>query len=138
MNTISSRTPEGAPNHCPVCDSEIRIEPSQPAFDAPCPKCGTLLWFLKTSACTRIYETEAIAPIRDKIVDRISERLGIPKEQVLRSTSFIEDVGADSLDIVELVMELEEEFEISVPDDEAQRIKTVQDALDYIIRNTRR
>jgi hypothetical protein len=48
--TISTRTPEGAPNHCPVCDSLICIEPSQPPGDAPCPNCGTLLWFFGTSA----------------------------------------------------------------------------------------
>jgi anti-anti-sigma factor len=42
---ISSRTPEGLPNHCPVCNSDLRIEPSDPAGDAPCPRCGHLLWF---------------------------------------------------------------------------------------------
>jgi len=135
--TISSRTPEGVPNHCPICHTQIVIEPSQPPGDAPCPKCGTLLWFIRTSECVRVYETEAVAPLRDKIIDVICENLGLSKDQVLRSPSFIADVGADSLDIVDLVMELEEEFEVSIPDNEAERIRTIWDAVDWIIRHRR-
>ena len=57
-----------------------------------------------------------------------------PSSEVTRQTKFQEDVGADSLDIVELVMELEEEFEITIPDDQAEKIKTVGEAIDYIER----
>ncbi|MCI0463499.1 MAG: acyl carrier protein [Gemmataceae bacterium] len=70
----------------------------------------------------------------DRVVEIVCENLGVSKEQVTRSTAFLEDVGADSLDVVELVMELEEEFEITIPDDQAERIKTVGEAVDYIER----
>ena len=82
----------------------------------------------------RFYESKAVAPIRDKILQTICENLGVNKEQVASTTSFTEDVGADSLDIVELVMELEEEFGVAIPDEEAERIKTVGDAIDYLAK----
>jgi predicted RNA-binding Zn-ribbon protein involved in translation (DUF1610 family) len=50
---ISSRTPEGTPNHCPVCQSEIQIDPSKPTLDAPCPHCGQLLWFVAETLTSR-------------------------------------------------------------------------------------
>jgi acyl carrier protein len=68
----------------------------------------------------------------ERVIEIVCENLGVAKEQVNRNTSFIEDVGADSLDIVELVMELEEEFEITIPDEQAEKIKTVGEAIDYI------
>jgi acyl carrier protein len=68
----------------------------------------------------------------ERVIEIVCENLGVNKEQVTRNTSFIEDVGADSLDIVELVMELEEEFEITIPDEQAEKIKTVGEAIDYI------
>ncbi len=70
--------------------------------------------------------------IRQKVVDIVCEHLAVNKDQVTDKTSFIEDIGADSLDIVELVMELEEEFDIQIPDDQAEKIKTVGEAVDYI------
>ena len=75
-----------------------------------------------------------MASVEERVIDIICENLGVNKEQVSRSTSFIEDIGADSLDIVELIMELEEEFEITIPDDQAEKIKTVGEAIDYIER----
>jgi len=72
--------------------------------------------------------------VEERVIDIVCENLGVNKEQVTRQTSFIEDIGADSLDIVELVMELEEEFEITIPDDQAEQIKTVGEAIDYIVR----
>jgi acyl carrier protein len=68
----------------------------------------------------------------ERVIEIVCENLGVSKEQVSRSTNFIEDIGADSLDIVELVMELEEEFEITIPDEQAEKIKTVGEAIDYI------
>jgi acyl carrier protein len=132
--TISSRTPEGVPNHCPICDTSICIEPSHPPGDAPCPNCGTLLWFFDTSAGMRFYESEAIAPLRDKILQTLCEILGVNRARVTPTTSFIEDVGADSLDIVELVLEMEEEFGFAISDDVAGNIKTVGDAIDYLAK----
>ncbi|MFC3419721.1 acyl carrier protein [Salinicoccus hispanicus] len=68
----------------------------------------------------------------DKVKDIIVDKLGIDEEKVTRDASFKDDLGADSLDIAELVMELEDEFEMEIPDEEAEKIKTVGDALDYI------
>jgi acyl carrier protein len=79
-------------------------------------------------------ENQTVASVEERVIDIVCENLGVSKEQVTRNTSFIEDIGADSLDIVELVMELEEEFEITIPDDQAEQIKTVGEAIDYIER----
>ena len=70
--------------------------------------------------------------LADKVKDIIVEQLGVNKDQVVPEASFIEDLGADSLDTVELVMALEEEFECEIPDEEAEKISTVQAAIDYI------
>ena len=70
--------------------------------------------------------------VEKRVVEIICQHLAVDQEKVKRETSFIEDIGADSLDIVELVMELEEEFDITIPDDQAEKIKTVGDAVDYI------
>jgi acyl carrier protein len=75
-----------------------------------------------------------VASVEERVIELVCERLGVNKEQVTRQTSFIEDVGADSLDIVELVMGLEEEFGINIPDDQAEKIKTVGEAIDYVER----
>jgi acyl carrier protein len=68
-----------------------------------------------------------------KVKDLIAESLGVKKAEVVSSASFIDDLNADSLDIVELVMTIEKEFDIEIPDDEAEKIRTVQDAIDYIV-----
>jgi acyl carrier protein len=78
------------------------------------------------------WEEPIVATTEERIVQIVCDNLGVSKEQVTRNTSFQEDIGADSLDIVELVMELEEEFEITIPDEEAEKIKTVGQAIDYI------
>jgi acyl carrier protein len=75
-----------------------------------------------------------VASVEERVIDIVCENLAVNKDQVNRNTSFQEDMGADSLDIVELVMELEEEFEITIPDDQAEKIKTVGEAIDYIER----
>ncbi|MFD2829772.1 acyl carrier protein [Corticicoccus populi] len=68
----------------------------------------------------------------DKVKDIIVDKLGIDEEKVTTDASFKDDLGADSLDIAELVMELEDEFEMEIPDEEAEKILTVGDALNYI------
>lgn len=76
--------------------------------------------------------------IRERVIAIVCDHLAVNKDQVTDKTSFIEDIGADSLDIVELVMELEEEFDISIPDEQAEKIKTVGEAVEHIkqaIRN---
>ncbi len=77
-------------------------------------------------------EVRIVATTEERVIQIVCDNLGVNKEQVTRTTSFTEDIGADSLDIVELVMELEEEFEITIPDEEAEKIKTVGEAIDYI------
>lgn len=70
--------------------------------------------------------------VQDRVVDIVAEQLGVDKEKVTPETSFVNDLGADSLDTVELVMELEEEFDISIPDDAAEKIQTVGQAIEFI------
>lgn len=70
----------------------------------------------------------------ERVIEIVSEQMGVSKDQITRDTSFINDLNADSLDTVELVMELEEEFEIAIPDDAAEKIQTVGQAIDYIDR----
>ena len=72
------------------------------------------------------------ANIEQKVKNIIAEQLGVGEDEIKTTSSFIEDLGADSLDIVELVMAMEEEFEVEIPDEEAENIKTVQDAVNYI------
>ena len=70
--------------------------------------------------------------VEQKVKGIIAEQLGVAEDEIKTTSSFIEDLGADSLDIVELVMAMEEEFEVEIPDEEAENIKTVQDAINYI------
>ena len=73
-----------------------------------------------------------MASIEERMIDLVAEQLGVSKDLVTRESSFEGDLGADSLDIVELVMELEEEFDINIPDDTAEEIRTVGQAIDHI------
>lgn len=68
----------------------------------------------------------------DKIREIVVEQLGVDAEQVVPEANFVEDLGADSLDTVELIMAFEEEFNVEIPDTDAEKIKTVQDVIDYI------
>ena len=73
--------------------------------------------------------------IEERVKKIIVEQLGVKEEDVKPDASFVEDLGADSLDTVELVMALEEEFDIEIPDEEAEKITTVQSAIDYVQNN---
>ncbi len=70
--------------------------------------------------------------IEEKVIDIVSEQMGVDKSEITRETSFVNDLNADSLDTVELVMEFEDQFDLSIPDDEAEKIQTVGQAIDYI------
>jgi acyl carrier protein len=70
--------------------------------------------------------------MQEKVKDIIVEQLGVDPERVKPESSFIDDLGADSLDIVELVMAMEEEFDLEIPDTDAEKLKTVQDVLNYV------
>jgi acyl carrier protein len=73
-----------------------------------------------------------VASVQERVIDIVASQLGVSKDQITPQTSFINDLGADSLDTVELVMELEEEFEINIPDDAAEKIQTVGQAVEFI------
>jgi len=73
-----------------------------------------------------------MSTIEERVSKLVCEQLGVKEEEVTLEASFVEDLGADSLDTVELVMALEEEFETEIPDDEAEKITTVKEAIDYI------
>ena len=96
--TVSSRTPEGEPGRCPVCGHAVRVEPSRPPGDAPCPACGALLWFAPTAAGPRFFDTAA--------VERLADRLGVSAD-ALRAGRWAE-AGVDSLDVAEALMDLDE------------------------------
>ena len=94
------------------------------------PLCGTGL----NPSATNFNQTNLMAEksIEEKVKDIIVEQLGVNPEQVTPQASFIEDLGADSLDIVELVMAFEEEFGVEVPDEDAEKLQTVGDVIKYI------
>ncbi len=77
-------------------------------------------------------ESVDVQAIEKRVVEIISEQMGADKAEISRETSFINDLNADSLDTVELVMEFEDEFDLSIPDEEAEKIQTVGAAIDYI------
>ncbi len=72
------------------------------------------------------------ADIEEKVVQIVSEQMSVDKAEIARETSFMNDLNADSLDTVELVMELEDEFDMTIPDEDAEKLKTVGEAIDYI------
>jgi acyl carrier protein len=118
--TISSRTTEGRDSRCPLCGAETAIEYSL-AGDATCPNCGSLLW-----------GEEAVFA---RIKKFLAEMLNVDPEKITEDMSFVNDLGYDSLDTVEIVMELEEEFDINIPDDAAEKIQTIGDAIRFILKH---
>jgi acyl carrier protein len=95
-------------------------------------------------ACPFVARTNRVDPLRfgdfavteqeieAKVIEIVAEKMGTDKAKITRQTSFVEDLNADSLDTVELVMEFEDEFETNIPDEQAEKIKTVGQAIDYI------
>lgn len=72
--------------------------------------------------------------IEGKVIDIVAEQMSVEKSEITRETSFVNDLNADSLDTVELVMELEDEFETSIPDEDAENIQTVGQAIEFIMK----
>jgi acyl carrier protein len=72
--------------------------------------------------------------VEAKMIDIIVEQLSVDREKVVPGASFVDDLGADSLDLVELIMAMEEEFDVEIPDEEAEKILTVQNAIDYVAK----
>lgn len=73
--------------------------------------------------------------VEEKVISIVSEQLGVDKAEISKETSFVNDLNADSLDTVELIMELEDAFEMSIPDEEAEKIQTVGQAVEYILQH---
>ncbi|MBK94835.1 MAG: acyl carrier protein [Planctomycetaceae bacterium] len=73
--------------------------------------------------------------VEAKVIDVVAEQLGVDKDTITRDTSFVNDLGADSLDTVELIMELEEEFDTTIPESTAEQIQTVGQAIDFLEQN---
>ncbi len=72
--------------------------------------------------------------VEQKMIDIIVEQLSVDREKVVPGASFVDDLGADSLDLVELIMAMEEEFDVEIPDEEAEKITTVQNAIDFVAK----
>ena len=77
-----------------------------------------------------------VAEIEKKVKEIVSEHMGVSADEITRDTSFVNDLNADSLDTVELVMEFEEKFELNIPDEQAEKIQTVGQVIDYIAANS--
>jgi acyl carrier protein len=116
----------------------LRLEPQNNAkswFDQPgfCCIFFTILYTTKTIAKASFdRKFKSMSTIEERVKKIIGEQLGVKQEEVTNNASFVDDLGADSLDTVELVMALEEEFDTEIPDEEAEKITTVQAAIDYI------
>jgi acyl carrier protein len=86
----------------------------------------------KKSTMHTVQEGRMKMSIEQEMIDIIVEQLSVEKEKVVANASFVDDLGADSLDLVELIMAMEEGFDIEIPDEDAEGITTVQDAIDYV------
>lgn len=78
-----------------------------------------------------------MASVEERVIDIVADQLGVEKEKITPSSNFVNDLGADSLDTVELVMELEEEFDIDIPEESADKIQTVGEAIEHIQNATK-
>ena len=79
-----------------------------------------------------LFRSTKMSTVEERVKKIVVEQLGVKEDEVTNEASFVDDLGADSLDTVELVMALEEEFETEIPDEEAEKITTVQQAIDYV------
>jgi acyl carrier protein len=114
---ISSRTPEGSPHRCPVCGNYAALEPCYPGGDSVCPSCGQLLWWF-----------------RDQIGDHVRLNSALRADLVRLDSALKSELGADSIAVVEWIMELEEEFDVVLPDDFLDRVETIEDLIRLIRR----
>jgi acyl carrier protein len=97
-----------------------------PADFSTIPRQKTKIFFIL------LEETTVMSSVEERVKKIVVEQLGVKEEEVTNAASFVDDLGADSLDTVELVMALEEEFETEIPDEDAEKITTVQQAIDYV------
>jgi acyl carrier protein len=92
---------------------------------------------IKLFICERSRQETGMAAVEEKVKQIIVEQLQVDEAEVTPGASFQEDLGADSLDVVELVMQFEEAFDLEIPDEDAEKIKTVKDAVEYIEKNAK-
>jgi acyl carrier protein len=100
------------------------------SLGSSCASCANSAKIAKINAFTK--SQEEFMAVEQKVKQIIVEQLGVDESQVDNNASFVDDLGADSLDIVELVMAFEEAFELEIPDEDAEKITTVKDAIEYI------
>jgi acyl carrier protein len=105
--------------------------------DMECLQAAVVPASLKFSSQKTCTARRNMAAVDEKVKQIIVEQLGVDEAEVTNSASFVDDLGADSLDTVELVMAFEEAFEIEIPDEDAEKIRTVQDAIDYIGKHSK-
>lgn len=132
MAAISPRAPHGVSDQCPLCRSAVTSDPSTADGALPCPKCGGQLWLLHTSAGMRYHEADAVGPVRERVVDVIERKFAVTRDKLTGSVTF-QDLGADSLDVAEVIMELEQEFELTIDDEEVNHLRSINDLVDYIL-----
>lgn len=121
--SISSRTPEGQPLQCPLCGERAAMEVSPVTGDATCPACGQLLW----------EQRDLIARWRELV----AEQLGVQPDQITLDAMLDGGLGIDSLESVELVMDLEEEFDLEIPPDEAENLQSLGEILRWLLKRRR-
>lgn len=97
---------------------------------------GALQYNTARSVIEKIRGIDQMSSIEERVKKIVIEQLGVKEEEVTKDASFVDDLGADSLDTVELVMALEEEFETEIPDEDAEKITTVAEAVNYINANS--
>ena len=106
---IASRTPEGEPAECPICGEVVRIEPSVYFSDAPCPSCGTLLWFIRLGE-QNVLVNPSKAARRKGLLRILSELTGASELLLQSNPESFDRLELDSMQLVELIMELEDEL----------------------------
>jgi acyl carrier protein len=134
---ISSSSPENVPGRCPGCGGAVPLQPSKPYGEAACPQCGKRLWFAKEGEKFCFHDAERVAPIRERVRDIVAANLGIERPAIRDAHSFVRDIGADTLDLVEFMLEIEKEFGLTITDEQAERMRTVGDLVDYLMRQER-
>ena len=131
--TDSTRASARSPGQCPLCGAAVPSPPAETYGNLPCPQCGKSLWFCKQSEGVWYHDAAKVAPVRERVVQVVAKQLGADATTITDATSFMNDLGADSLDVVELVMSLEEEFGVKIPDEEAEKIKTVGQLVNWLM-----
>jgi acyl carrier protein len=132
----TTRTAEANTAACPACGAAVRTEPTTLTGEAPCPACKRALWYVNLKPRPRWFDRDAMAASkRDKLakaVEAIAGRLGGPQTAAALQDAALAESGLDSLDIAEMVMELEEICGINIPDADAEKLKTIGQVIDYL------